>query len=464
MSTHPNILMITVDQQRYDCIGFSNHYPVQTPNIDKLASEGIWFTNAYSHLPVCGPSRQSLVNGRRPEAIGSLWNFNNGLKIAALEPSEYSWARELKRLDYQSGYIGKWGVHPNYDPTKYGYDEYVDENHYREFVKDNYPNIKYSNSYFGETNPIPVEHSKTHWTAGQATSMIQEMALSGRPWHIRVNFSEPHLPCRPSRPFSEMYPPSDIPKWGSFEEQFTNKPYIQKQQLVNWQIENFTWNDWAPIVARYYGIISQMDDAIGQILATLEQLSLSANTVVIFTSDHGDLCGGHRMMDKHYVLYDDVVKVPFIMKWPTMIAENQICDQFVYNFLDLPPTILDLLDIDTPDFFVGSSLMHLVENKETEEWRKEIVSTYNGQQFGLYTQRMIRNRDWKYIWNTTDIDELYDLNNDPHELKNRIDDISLQSVLSELRNKLYRQLYKEGDGLVRNDWLKAQLLKGRKLT
>ena len=464
MRKYPNILLITVDQQRYDCIGYSKQYPVKTPNIDKLASEGMWFSNAYSHLPVCGPSRQSLINGRRPEAFGSLWNYNNGLKISALEPSEYSWARELKSLNYQSGYIGKWGVHPTYDPTEYGYDEYIDEKQYDQFQKEKYPEIIFQNSYFGENNPIPVEHSKTHWTAEHAKTMIREMAQNDRPWHIRVNFSEPHLPCRPSKPFSEMYHPSEIPKWGSFEEDFSNKPYIQKQQLMNWQIEDFTWNEWAPIVARYYGIISQMDDAVGQIVATLEQLSLSEETIVIFTSDHGDLCGGHRMMDKHYVLYDDVVKVPLIIKWPNIIEENQICNQLVYNFLDLPPTIFDWLDIPPPDFFVGRSLESLLVNKESIEWRNEIVSTYNGQQFGLYTQRMIRNHDWKYIWNTTDIDELYDLRNDPYELKNCIDDISHQVILSELREKLYWQLYKEGDGLVRSDWLKTQLLKGRKLT
>ncbi|MCM3724763.1 sulfatase-like hydrolase/transferase [Neobacillus cucumis] len=463
MEQRPNILMITVDQQRYDCIGFSKAYPVKTPNLDQFASEGIWFSNAYAHLPACGPARQSFMNGRRPEAIGCLWNFNNGLKIPALEPSEYAWSRELIKLNYQTAYIGKWGVHPVNAPTQYGYEHYVDEREYELFQKERYPNVRFVNTYFGESNPIPVEDSKTHWTAKKATDMIEKLSKSGKPWHIRVNFSEPHLPCRPSKPFSEMYSLDDIPMWNNFYDSFENKPYIQKQQLYSWGVENYTWDNWAPIVARYYGIISQLDDAIGKILSTLDQLAASENTIVIYTSDHGDLCGAHRMMDKHYVLYEEVIKVPLIIKWKKGIPKNRICDEFVYNFLDLPPTILEWLKVDIPNFFQGRSLVKLLHGKRVKDWRNHLVSTYNGQQFGLYTQRMIRNHHWKYIWNTTDIDELYDLKEDPSELNNRIYDQSNSNIVKQLRETLYWQLHHDQDGLVDNQWMKLQLLGGRKL-
>lgn len=459
----PNILMITVDQLRYDCIGYSRVYPVRTPNLDQFASESIWFSSAYAHLPVCGPARQSFMNGRRPEAIGCLWNYNNGLKIPALEPVEYSWPRELKNLNYRTAYIGKWGVHPHHDATMYGYDQYIDEKEYEHFQKEHYPNIRFENSYFGENNPIPVEDSRTHWTAKKTTDIIQELSRSSEPWHIRVNFSEPHLPCRPSNPFSDMYCPDDIPMWDNFKESFKDKPYIQKQQLYNWGIENNTWDDWAPIVSRYYGIISQLDEAIGRIFSILDKLGVSENTIVIYTSDHGDLCGAHRMMDKHYVLYEEVIKVPLIIRWPKRIHGNRICEKFVYNFLDLPPTILQWLKSDVPDFFAGRSLVELLDGEEVADWRNEVVSTYNGQQFGLYTQRMIRNRQWKYIWNTTDIDELYSLEEDPCELVNRIYDPKFSSILKELREKLYRQLIYDQDGLVDNEWMKSQLLNGQKL-
>ncbi len=463
MGERPNILHIMVDQQRYDCIGFSGDYPVLTPNVDRLASQGIWFSNAFTHIPLCSPARQSFVNGRRPESFGSLWNYNLGLKIPALEPKQYSWARELKALQYRTGYIGKWNVHPIHEPASYGYDYYIGPEQYERFIHERYPDVKYTASFMGERDPLPLEHARTHWMARQAIELMGIYASQNEPWHIRLNFSEPHLPCRPAGKFADMYAPENVPMWRSFNETFENKPYIQKQQLYNWEIQNYTWDDWAPIVARYYGVISQLDDAIGLVLAAVSELGIDDNTIVMYTADHGDMCGGHRMMDKHYIMYDDVVKVPLIIRWPKKIKPGQICDRFVYNLLDVPPTILEWLGVKVPDFFHGRSLVPLLNGQSGRDWRNEVVATYNGQQFGLYTQRMIRNNEWKYVWNTTDVDELYNLREDPEELHNVIYESRHSGVLQQLRETLYCTLKEEGDTLVDNMWMKNQLLKGSKL-
>ncbi|MFD0675640.1 MULTISPECIES: sulfatase-like hydrolase/transferase [unclassified Paenibacillus] len=460
----PNILFIMLDQLRYDCVGAGKQYPVYTPNIDRLASEGVWFSNAYTPIPICCPSRQALINGRRPEAFGALWNYTSGLSIPALEPTEYAWPRDLNNHSYRKVFLGKWDVHPTLPPTKYGYDTYIGYDGYKEMIARSYPNVRYDAGYFGERDPIPVEHSKTHWLADQACASIRELVKSEDPWYVQLHFTEPHLPCRPSGKFADMYSPEDIPQWGGFNETFNNKPYIQRQQLYNWQIQDFTWEDWAPIVARYYGMISQVDDAIGKVLQALEQTKALENTIVIFTSDHGDMCGSHRMMDKHYILYDDVVKVPLIIKYPGVAKRGHRCEQFVYNMLDIPPTLLEVLELPAPSFFHGRSLLPLLkEDESASDWRTQVVSTYNGQQFGLFTQRMLRTENWKYIWNTTDVDELYNLIQDPYELTNLIYDESCTELIKEYRGLLYHQLYKEGDGLVRNEWIRNQLLQSNKL-
>jgi arylsulfatase A-like enzyme len=402
----PNILLILADQHRYDCIGYSNIYPINTPNIDKLAKHGMWFTNAYTPIPVCCPARQSMLNGRRPETFGALWNYNNGLKVSTLTPSDYTWVRDIKDYGYHTAHIGKWSINPEYSPNYFGFDDYVSDSEYNEFRKEEYPHIKFSNGFFGETNPIPLKHSHTHWIADKAIQMIEQytnMSLYSndkiniknntksstnnitknssnnqddnkrnnkdyhnnginndnkeRPWMMSIDFSEPHLPCRPSEPFAGMYDSSSIPIWPSFEENFNNKPYIQQQQLYSWGIENFAWNDWAPIVARYYGIISQMDDAIGRIMDKLDSLGIANNTIVLYSADHGDMCGSHRMIDKHYVLYDDIVKVPLIARWPGVIGSGAVCNNFVCHSLDIPPTILDIAGIIGKEFFQGTSLM-----------------------------------------------------------------------------------------------------------
>ena len=140
----------------------------------------------------------------------------------------------------------------------------------------------------------------------------------------------------------------------------------------------------------------------------------------------------------------------------------------------MAPTLLDLADIlsdaqdaahrKEADRYHGRSLVPLFSGSMPGDWRKEVVCTYNGQQFGLYTQRMIRTSRWKYVWNTTDIDELYDLDNDPHELKNRIRSPELAPVLKDLRIRLYDILIQDGDGLVRTEWMRRQLLEGEKLS
>ncbi|MCZ8517380.1 sulfatase-like hydrolase/transferase [Paenibacillus filicis] len=460
----PNVLILMADQLRYDCVGYSGMVPVATPHIDRLAEEGIWFDSAFCHFPVCGPVRQSLVCGQRPDSFGGLWNFSMGLKVGALEPGAYSWARTLKAGGYRCGYVGKWDVHPDYDPTFYGYDEYVDSRaSHRRMVRERYPEVRYTNGYLGETDPLPLEDANTHWTARQAVELLATLASSGSPWHLRVNFTEPHLPCRPAQPFAGRYGPGDAQEWGSFSDTFQGKPYIQAQQLRNWGIETYGWDDWAPIVARYYAVISQLDDAVGRLLKQLEELGLRNNTWVIFTTDHGDMCGGHRMLDKHYVMYEDVVRVPLVMRWPGVIPAGQRTCEMVYNLLDLPPTILDACGLAAPEThrFHGRSQLKLITCGVSDASRQEVVASYNGQQFGLYTQRMIRTREWKYVWNLTDVDELYDLRRDPYELHNQIDHPGNASVAQELRKNLYDILLSDGDPMVCNGWLKRQLLGGQ---
>jgi arylsulfatase A-like enzyme len=465
MKSKPNILIIMVDQLRYDCLGYAGNVPVSTPHIDRLASEGAWFTSAFNHIPVCGPARQSFLCGLRPETFGGLWNYSSGLKIGSLEPTAYSWARTLQAAGYRNGYMGKWDVHPEYSPLHYGYDEYLDSTkNYQDFIHEKYPDLQYTNGYFGEIDPLKLEDTQTHRTAEMAGDVLERLTQTGGSWHLRVNFSEPHLPSRPTQFYAQLYDPNALPPWGSFGDTLIGKPYIQTQQLRNWGIENYTWQEWAPIVARYLAVISQLDDAIGRLLRQLDESGQSENTLVIFTSDHGDMCGSHRMIDKHYVMYEDVVKIPLAIRYPGVIPAGLRIDEFVYNLLDLPPTLLELCDLVPPEDhrFHGESILPLLLGPKPATWRQETVATYNGQQFGLFTQRMIRTQEWKYVWNPTDTDELYHLKEDPHELHNVVHHPSNRLVLQELRTRLYTILLKDGDGMVRNEWMKRQLLEGSK--
>lgn len=459
---NPNILVIVADQQRYDCIGYARVYPVNTPNIDKLASEGAWFNNAYTPIPVCCPARQAFLNGRRPETFGALWNYGITLEVPAISPKEYTWVRNLKDKGYKSSFIGKWSGNPVHGPLEYGFEYYGGMEEYSQFRKSKYPQVEYKEGWMGEVDPVPYQDNVSHWLADRAIEKMVEYSSDDKPWHIRLDFPGPHLPCRPSEEFAKRYRREDISPWPSFKEDFHNKPYIQKQQLYTWDIQDYTWENWSNTVALYYATITEIDHAIGNVMERLKELGQVDNTIIIYTADHGDMCGSHRMIDKHYVLYDDVVKIPLAIRWPGVISSGTIINEFVCHFLDIPPTILEIIQNDIPPFFAGQSLFRLLKGEKIENWPTEVVSTYNGQQCGLYTQRMIRNDSWKYIWNTTDIDELYYLEDDPHELDNLIEEKKYSSILGELRKKLYNILLEQGDGLVKSDWMKHQLLENRK--
>ncbi|NLG23717.1 MAG: sulfatase-like hydrolase/transferase [Clostridiales bacterium] len=288
---------------------------------------------------------------------------------------------------------------------------------------------------------------------------IREFAAAGRPWHIWADYEEPHLPCRPSAPFADMYDPASIEPWDGFDDPFVNKPYCHRQQAVNWQLDGARWADVAPMVARYYGVISQLDDAIGKILAALEETGQAGNTIVAFTSDHGDMCGSHRMLDKHYVLYDDIVRVPLIVRHPDYAPWR--CDSFQSNALDLPASFVRWLSLPDPGGMHGAPLPRSAA--EDENPRACITSSGNGQQMGLHSIRMLRDDRCKYVWNLTDVDELYDLTDDPGELNNLIARPDLAGRVADMRRALYADLQAHGDRLVGNEWTRRQLLDNRKL-
>lgn len=455
----PNILFISTDQLRFDCVGYQNRYPVKTPNIDRLAREGISFNHSYTPLPICCPARQALICGKRPEQFGALWNYDMGIPTASLPKEAFSWARELKKAGYKNGYVGKWHVSPTLTPLDFGYDEYISEHELHVKAKERHPNHTYqTKGFWGEVSPLPVEDSLTHLNAESVLSLIDKYET---PWHIKMDFAEPHLPCRPSEPFASMYP--SVPKWAAFDDPLLNKPYIQKQQLLNWDTKDKSWDEFEEMVRRYYAYISQVDDAIGKVLAHLEESGQLDDTLIVFTADHGDLAGERHMMDKHYVMYDEVVRVPLTMRYPALIPAGVACDDFVINMLDLVPTILEITESEVPIDLQGKSLVPCFGGKGMPHPRAYALSTYSGQQFGLYTQRMIRNHKWKYIWNPTDTDELYDMETDPHELTNVIGEKSLHEVIKQLRIDLVKELDEAKDGVIKSPWLREQLLHNRKL-
>ncbi len=460
----PNILLILSDQHRFDCIAAHGHPLVETPNLDRLAREGIDFTQAYTPIPVCVPTRNSLLTGTWSTEHHCIANSDTEAPRPA-EPGLPTFTRALREAGYTLGCVGKWGVHPEHGPTHpdYGFHEYVDIRGYSAWRREQgLPPQPRDGGWLGNPDPTtPPEASQLAWCADQTITMLEAAAERGAPFFVRWDSSEPHLPNIVPEPYASMVRPDAVAPWPSFPDSLTGKPYMQAQQRRTWGVDSWTWEDWAPVVARYLGEVSLLDAQVGRVLDAIDRLGLTDNTLVIYSTDHGDLCGGHGMVDKHYVMYDDVVRVPLIARWPGHIGAGQTCDAFVSHSIDLASTFCDVAGAGTPKTFRGQSLLPLFTGCR-ENGREDIFSVYHGNQFGLYSQRMVRGRRWKYIWNATAEDELYDLESDPGEVSNRARDQACADELARLRQRVVAWMEATRDPLL-NGWTRAQLLEGRTL-
>lgn len=449
----PNILLVFSDQHRADCIGAAGHPLIQTPSLDRLAREGVSFTHAYTPIPVCTPARASLLTGTWPTRHGFIANADTEIH----PPSSLTLPTLYQALDqagYYIGHVGKWHVHRTMLPTIFGADDYVPESGYSAWRTAQGAAPKpHANGFFGEVDPyITPEQSALAWGADQTITLLQKAASEERPFFLRWDPSEPHLPNVVPEPYASMYPPADIAPWPSFPDPLNDKPYIQRKQLRTWGIEQWTWENWAPIVARYLGEITLLDHQLGRILIELDRLGLAENTLVIYSADHGDLCGGHGLIDKHFVMYEELVRVPLLMRWPATLPAGLQCDAFASSAIDIAATICTVTGIALPNSFAGVNLIDEI----AQPTRQDIFTAYYGNQLGLYSQRMVRDRAWKYVWNATAEDELYDIRHDPGEITNRAFDPAHQTDLAAMKLKLLAWMERTKDRAL-NLWTRRQL-------
>ena len=450
-----NLLLLTADQFRHDCMGWMGLTPpARTPQLDRLAAQSVRYTHAFAPLPVCSPARQALLTGRHPDSFGAQWNYDF-IKTPPPDPG-LSWAAQLPQRGWNTGYIGKFHISGIHTPHHFGYQDFVPLSQHQRELHDQGLDAPMPGGWLGCTSPVPYEQAAPHWQARKTGELIKRYAAEGKPWHLWVDFKEPHLPVRPSEPFASMFDARDMQPWPGFDDAFRKKPYAHRQQTFSWATEGYTWQDFAPMVARYLGVIAQLDDAIGRILDALDEVGVQDDTMVVFTADHGDMCGSHRMLDKHYVLYDDIIRVPLLVRVPGVAPETN--DAFVSNVLDLAATFRHMFGLPEDANAHGQLLPIQGDNSR----QGAIVCSSNGQQFGLYTTRCLRTRTHKYVWNLTDVDELYDLTCDPGELNNLIDCSEQASRIASMRKELYQRLQEHQDPFVRSEWTRRQLLDGRK--
>lgn len=467
----PNIVFILYDHQAYYGHGKMAGGPeIKRPNFEKLGKEGVKFTRAYTCCPLCGPARRSMLNGLYPHTHGEIKND-------AFYPfEEQNYLRTLARQGYRNYYYGKWHAGPGtahdhncegFSYPSYGnplitpeYDEYLKDNDLPPFevkiVRSFMKHLKIGTFYKPKDGLLtesaagimttPKETHESYFLASLACQKLEEIARSNstEPFHLRVDFWGPHQPYFPSQEFYDMYEPREIPEYPNFDDDLSNKPEIYKydhhypisKKLKILHPNPMPWNEWQEVLACNYAEQTLLDEAGGMILKKLDELGLSDNTFIIWTTDHGDglAChGGH--FDKNAYMPEEMVRIPMAIKYPGVIEKGQEKNELV-NLIDLAPTFLDLASSSFKNPVAGTSLMPLLKGEENK-WREDVMCETFGH-FSTHIGRLVVHENIKYIYNEGDMDELYDIEQDPYELNNLINQEQYSKILNDMKGRLKR--------------------------
>ncbi|MGE9290425.1 MAG: sulfatase family protein [Puniceicoccales bacterium] len=422
----PNVLLIYTDQQRGDCLGSNGNSYISTPNLDKLANQGISFSQAFVNCPVCMPSRMSMLSGRYPSALGIRCN---GI---AMPPEIPCVQHILKAHGYHTANIGKlhFTNHSDRDHKSphplYGFDELIlsDEpgcydDAYIDWVRKNAPdqveNCRVDTPPACTVTPIRKHPRDTHqpyrfegpenlthtaFVADETIRYLQEHRTGDQPFFCIAGIFAPHCPINPPSRFIDRYKPEDMPL---------------PERLEGENFQDVSDLQWQKVKAYYYALISHVDDQVGRILHELEKTGLDENTLVIFTSDHGENLGDHGRIGKGNP-QDSSSHVPLIFSFPKRFKCPRKKSQSIVEAVDIVPTILDTCGVEIPTYFQGTSLFPFLSGSVGQTGRDSALIEFKEPFTRSY--KAVRTKDYLYVANGNGSEELYDLAVDPHQLKN----------------------------------------------
>ncbi|HWR54359.1 MAG TPA: sulfatase-like hydrolase/transferase [Bryobacteraceae bacterium] len=459
--SRPNILHIQSDQQQWATL--AGRSECRTPNLDRLGREGMQFERSYTPSAVCCPSRAMTMSGAYHwhngvyNQVHSAPSLNRDLKSDVV-----LYSQRLRDAGYRLGYTGKWHSSWMRTPTDFGYemanvagcDPAALRKHDQNPDRVERPNERLKVTAVREfqwpgSKPFtmwgyregPEEATPEAYLTECGIRMMKRYAKQAQPWHLEVQYVQPHDPYLPLKKYLDRYDPRSIAVSPSFKDRFEGKPGLHRRESGIWGA--FNEDDYRAGRAHYYAYTEQLDAQIGRLLAALDETGQAGNTLVVFTSDHGDTVGAHRMWIKGWMPYEECYRVPMIARWPGRIAPGSRCEHLV-QLQDLAHTYAEVGGAKPMPFADGRSLVPLFEDAARSDWADDILCAYYGGEF-LYTQRIAINRRYKYVFNGFDFDELYDLEKDPHELRNAVDDPSYRPVAADMQARLYDMMNRFDD-------------------
>lgn len=462
-----NTLVIMTDQHRVDTIGCLGNPHARTPHLDALGAEGFAFTHAFTPTAICTPARASLLTGKHPVRDQVLANPEWNIAYStALPTTAWTYTQCLRDHGYNVGLVGKYHVGPNLpdafgmdDDSFWGAENPVADPRYVAWLEENgHPPVVAHDLWRGtlpgdrEGHLIAArlrqgeEATFERFLADRAIERLRQYAedwrRDGTPFSLDVHFFGPHLPYLLPDEWFDLIDPDLVTLPESFGDTLVGKPPVPQNYATYWSTSSFSPEQWKKLIAVYWGYVAMIDHEIGRIMDAARELGILEDTAVLFTADHGEFTGAHRMNDKGPAMYDDIYNVPFIARIPGVSTGGR-SDAFV-SLLDLPATVLEIAGIEAPDELDGRSIVDLTRGEEVEDWREDIVCEFHGHHFPLQ-QRVLRTRDHKLVVSPESINELYDLRTDPSEMTNVHDAPIYDGVRRELATRLHTRLRERGD-------------------
>ncbi|HEC44236.1 MAG TPA: DUF4976 domain-containing protein [Bacteroides sp.] len=418
----PNVIFILTDQWRASALGYMGNDIVQTPHIDQLAGSGISFKNAVSVLPVCTPYRASLMTGRYPTSTGM---FINDLYLPS---EELCMAEIFNESGYNTAYLGKWHL------DGHGRRSYVSPERRQGWMlwKGSEADHHYPKEHYYDNDDPVMKHWKgysTYAIADEARRYMQEHSGDEKPFCLFVSIGTPHFPHQTApEEYMEMYAP----------EKLKLRPNVPDEMSADALKE----------LQGYYAHCTATDKAIGEIIGEIRTLGIFDNSIIVFTSDHGEMMGSHNIGPKmKHAAYSESSSIPFLITYPGIGEQAGKVAEAALTTPDILPSLLSLSNIDIPETIEGYDLSHIMKSPQLEPERAALYMNVApfGSMYGIDEYRAIRTASYTFVKTPAGPSMLFDNKKDPFQLNNLVNEVAFSDIQSNLDNEMKQELARIGE-------------------
>lgn len=443
MADRPNVLILMSDHTNREALAPDSQ--CLTPNFDALARDGVRFAHNYTTNAICSPARASLMTGTYPSAHG-MWDCTHTQRREWVNVSDRLtyWSQRFAQAGYHMGYFGKWHVEQTNRLESFGWGEYdCGVGHMKARPTDD-SRLTIRRAGYRDYLMAAVDEREemNHAAFDRGVDFIRRHAGGERPFCCFVSTGEPHDPYIPPRRFMDMYNVDSIEVSPTLREEYgDDRPQVVQRMRAAW--EDMSDADWRFAAAAYRATVSWLDSETGRIVDALKEAGLYEDTIIIVTSDHGDMLGGHGLATKGVgTAYEEVYNIPLIVKAPGMCGGEDSTHRT--SLVDIAPTLLDLCGLDPLEVCQGRSLRPVLEGTAAPRDWQDAYAEFFGQRF-VYTQRIVWHGDWKYVFSPGGVDELYNLAEDPHEEHNLAARPEHHDRLVDMCKRMWRKMLEIGD-------------------